>query len=313
MPLRRSSVSSRLRSGPRTYSIRMYATPSVTPTSKVCTTLGCVRRALARASAKSMSTNSGFSANCARIFFITTYFSKPFAPCCLARNTSAMPPCPSRRMICTRALWAWRSVGELCFIDAGSMFVEPNRYWLSARCSSASMSSSARSVSVRRASNPWNCVSAGARAVPPQTGHTRSRLPLLRRASRYSAAWMRWWYTCPQLRQSHGSHSVASLTGSVLAERASSPSMGGGTRESTTWAPCAATSSTCSKRASASGSAFVTWQQSNATRPSRPAASRRTLRSPLRVEASVMKVMSSWTIFRCEESSDDSDGVLARR
>ena len=200
--------------------MRMYATPSVMPTSNVCTTLGCVSRALARASAKSMSTNSAFSANCGSIFFITTNFSNPLTPTCLARNTSAMPPWPSRRMICSLVALSELLRSVLPPLTFGSTLAEPKRYWLRARGSSASMSSRGRSTSEERLSSGTNWGMEGSRAVPPQMGHSRSGLALARSLARYSEARVRCWCSWPQLRHSHGSHSVPICAASGLVKRA---------------------------------------------------------------------------------------------
>src|SRR5438552_19159887 len=48
--------------------------------------------AASRASPRNASTNSLLSVRWERIFFTTSIFWKPAGPCCLARNTSPIPP-----------------------------------------------------------------------------------------------------------------------------------------------------------------------------------------------------------------------------
>jgi hypothetical protein len=143
------------------------------------------------------------------------------------------------------------------------------------------MSSSGWSTSDERLSSGISWGTEGRRAVPPQMGHWRSGLALARSLARYSEARARCWCSWPQLRHSHGNHSVPIFAEIGLVKRARALSTGGGTRHSTTsLAPCAAMASTCSSLGTASGSTLETWAKSNATRPSRPEASRRTFKSP---------------------------------
>ncbi len=79
-PLRISVRCSAHSGSPSTYSMTRYVMPSCSPTSRICATFGCSMRDAMRLSSMNIFWNRASDANCGRIVFIATSFSKPWPP-----------------------------------------------------------------------------------------------------------------------------------------------------------------------------------------------------------------------------------------
>ncbi len=83
-------------SKPSTYSIVMKSRPFSRPKSKTVTMFACVSRAASFASWMSISAKRAFSENSGRISLTTKSRAVPRSFVTRARNSSAMPPLPTK-------------------------------------------------------------------------------------------------------------------------------------------------------------------------------------------------------------------------
>ena len=84
------------RSQPSTSSMTMACSPPASTTSSTCAMLACVSRAASRASVKSDARRRSSASRSGNSRLSATVRAKPCAPRCTARQTSALPPRPSR-------------------------------------------------------------------------------------------------------------------------------------------------------------------------------------------------------------------------